>query len=107
MFQNNEIKYKSFAKNEFNMHICKEFQYLNSFKVLTSICRVEIVVNLKPLDSSSDRVLTPSLMSAPDIFQLILAAGLPPFDIHVRLSLEPSAADNLPLESASTIQLNF
>lgn len=53
---------------------------------LTSIFRVEMVVYLSPLGSSSDRVLTPSLMPAPDIFQLIFAAGLPPLEMQVRLS---------------------
>ena len=66
----------------------------------TLICKVEMTVYRNPLVSSSVLVTEPSVMSAPDSFQLTLAAGLPPFEIHVRLNIAPSDADSLPLESA-------
>lgn len=59
-----------------------------------------MTVYRNPLVSSSVLVTEPSVMSAPDSFQLTLAAGLPPFEIHVRLNIAPSDADSLPLESA-------
>ena len=59
-----------------------------------------MTVYLKPLVSSSDLVTMPSEISVPESFQFTVAAGFPPLDIHVRLSMDPSDADSLPLESA-------
>ena len=70
------------------------------YLTLTLIWRLDMVVYLKPLVSSSVLVVTPSMTSVLDSFQVILAAGFPPLDIHVRLSVDPSDADSLPLESA-------
>ena len=66
-----------------------------------------MVVYLNPLDSNSELLNILSLASVFPIFQFIVAAGFPPFEMHVSFILSPAMSDKVLLESTCNIFFPF